>query len=100
MQRFTNFSGLMSNNSNDDEEEEVDEEKKNQKENELERNIEEEESDKQDNFKNILEQKIPSLVIEVDIKEERPLQQDFLDSSYWKMNHVESSLDDLIAEMS
>lgn len=38
-------------------------------------------------------------VAEVTLPESEPLKEEFLDSNFWKVEHLSSSIDDLLAEM-
>lgn len=97
MARFNNFTTLITNNNSNDNDNDDEEEKGND--NEFERdNIEEKIGEDEDKAQH--KQKSPAKVEVGHIPEPEPLKEEFMDNSYWRVEHMNSvSIDDLLEEM-
>jgi hypothetical protein len=100
MQRFTNFNNLMSSSSAADDEEEEEDKKTGE---DFDRIHDESDKNEEDNMFGHLEQAHATLpLIEVEIEEQVPLKQEYVDSEYWKVDYLGmgENLEELMKEMS
>ena len=98
MARFNNFTTLITNNNSNENEDEEDKNNEFERDNNIEENINE-----GDTHTNQSPQKTRSpMKAEVgQIPVQEPLQEEYLDNSYWKLDHLGTtgSIDDLLKEM-
>lgn len=100
MARFTNFNQLItSSNSNTDDDEE-DEDKKNEEDLDREDDKKEEEQKNQEVSEKPKTTHSPMKPEEVEFKEQEPLAEEYIDTTYWKLDmYKEGSIDDLLQQM-
>lgn len=94
MQRFSNFNSLVASNSKEDDDDDYED---NKQDNDLKKindevDIDREDGEDDDNFRH-LEKQEPMVV------EQEPLVSEYTDNNYWHTNHLNKSVEDLIAEM-
>lgn len=99
MARFTNFNQLITSSNSNTDDDDDDEDKK---EEELEREDKEEENapEQSTSPEKPAAAKAPMKIQEVDFKEQEPLDKEFIDTTYWKVDNISGAdIDDLMKEL-